>query len=350
MKYISLLLSIALLPLFACTPSGPDGFTGGIDVPAKDLQIRICIGYGDGVSGADVKIFGEEGAAVGQWFTDGDGWFELLSDDFDYTEEQYTFVASKGRYTAEFVLPERPNDNEEFCLEDGEDVARGVADTEWDRPSQSMDTLGLDYVIIEHQSDNEAGALFNILYSSGIASHYQVLMFGEGQMDRIEEAEPPDGESLEVTVDGLVEAIEAGTSIYLSGTDASVLEWLFPDAVEFVGDDADVEPTGEPVDAHVVVHDDVLQARLDAVIDSDAQRLVFLGSAEPGRDWMEIESVAADVDVLVTEEASGRPLAVSFQPFGPSGGTVMYVVFANQGSEVMTPGARTILSEFALRL
>ncbi len=354
MKYKTLLILTGTLALAACgasdDPRGFSGTDGGSGTyAAHDMAIQICVGYGDGVANADVKAYREGGAVAAQWTTDGLGWFDLDADVFDYTEEEFTFVATKGRWSVEWQMPDRPGDEEEFCLEADEDVMIGVFDTEWDMPSNTLNTLApIDYAFIVEEDESLIWTLENVLESDEVAAEYDVLMFGDGTLERVEALDLED--PIDVATNGLREAIEQGTSVYFSGHDGALVEVLFPEYIDWVGDDEDIFPVGPPHEAPLDVTDAVLESRLSAVVgDSEAQRLVAFGHPEVPRAWLTVESVHPDVAVRAYESEESIPAAVSFQPFGEGTGTVTWVGFGNIGPEFMTPGARAILGELALR-
>jgi len=148
--------------------------------------------------------------------------------------------------------------------------------------------------------------------------------------------------------------VSLGGTLLVTDWAYDLVELAFPEYIEFLGDDA--EPDAAQSGELGTYSANVLEAELVDAIDSDT-----LGARFDFSNWAVIESVSEDVTVWAeadvkyrlqngegTQDLAGVPLLVSFQPYGPTSGKVVYSSFHvdAQNDAVIDALLRTLVGPF----
>jgi hypothetical protein len=285
-----------------------------------DLRGRVCAPDGTTwLSAADVSIVaavdGED--VVFETQTDGEGNFLLE----DVPAGDHDLLVVKGSFSSiqpvtvvanvETVLPE-----EECAIEPDLRIAM-IAHSQYERVQDVILELGIDPALVDDYGSDWAGLL---LADYATVSQYEVIFLPC-------RAAEPEFMGNEVYVENLRQWVADGGSLYTSDQGYDFVERLFPEKIDFFGDDL-VPGAG---DRGAIVSG--LQA---TIVSGDLQ--AFLTGATSVQlhyaleTWSVMESVAGDVEVYVRADAPviggatvvGSPQVVGFDH---GDGRVLYSSF-----------------------
>jgi len=157
----------------------------------------------------------------------------------------------------------------------------------------------------------------------------------------------------------------AGKSLYVSDWAANFLEETWPSYIDFYGSDGVAASTPEDIELAKVGREEIT---VEAVVEDSILKMYVLSK--------EVASIFYDLDywVVISAEGTGTnvllrgtpevhvtsttydffphsPLAVRFQPAGPTKGTVLYTTFHNEPQEeLVSEDAKKILNYFIMHL
>ncbi len=330
-----LLLLCTVLALGACSESGlkyvPD-YGGNYD---SSIAGRVCDpDTNQWMEGATVytHIVSEDGELIGtvEAVSDVEGYYLLdeLRDGLVYTIyvqfgstviDQYNVDLTAG---GDFVVPDPT------C---GGSVSGDVAVVtgDFDDMAAVLQQIGIDsFTIIDGRDE---GALVEFLASAANLEVYQTVYFAGGHLEE-DVIYDSDGSDTAGVVPGVLLAIRSyvanGGKVVASDWSYDVIEQVWPDQVDFLGDDTVPEAAqlGIPMNVTATITD----ASLEAEVGSATMEVDFDLDA-----WPVAESVASGVSVLQEGDVtwqfgmertseSQRPLSLSFQA---GEGTVVFTAW-----------------------
>lgn len=337
-----------------------------------------CAPDGTGIIDAIVEAATEDcdgNAVIRRVRTDERGRFELN----DLAVGPITVVIRSGSFRNEFqstiragtVVPAGDAISDKICLES--DAARiGVVSGDYDRIQNILGDLGFDFQLVcggrrDHRGAREA------LSDPNLGGAFDVLFINCASGINFRNTNP----EVDAIKANLRQFVAGGGSLYVSDLAADVIEQIWPEMIDFqlvarpimaapdccVCTDCPAEcrvstPTACDVQNDLpaecaigggiagrgmrgTVEGRIVPEFLQQAVGSAVFEVVFnLGG------WMQMNSVAAEVEILVASP-EGAPLMVLFEP-SPGGGRVAYTSFHThtQATEEM----RAILAALALRL
>ena len=242
---------------------------------------------------------------ISEDYTNGEGFYTLN----DLPEGEHIVYISKGSFSKEIVVDVLPGTTElpfDVCALEQPSIA--VVDGGYDHIEQILDGLGIEYTLYD---DNSAASMFGNLE---LMETYDIIFINCGSNADVLNA------SDEHKLNNVRDFVSNGGSIYASDHAAFSIGYAFPNAVDFLG----FHGLASTVEANII--DPTMQTLLESsstTIDYDLNQ------------WMIINSVSSDVDVLVSgdvqllsyEVRNEIPLAVRYQR---GEGTVVYTTFHNE--------------------
>lgn len=312
--------------------------TGEVDPDSASLKGRVCDLTGEGyVVGATAYIELDDGSRIGDT-TDADGYFTLTGIPLG----THTVHVEKGSFSTSFdVTLEEPGLTElveEECLQP-ESVKIAVVTGQYDHIQTYLDEMGVEYDLYNGISGSEY--LNQLLLDTAKMAEYDIIFLNCGISDGWFSQKGTVGNNIK-------EYVEGGGSIYSSDWAHYFFEAAFTDALDFHGNDDNVNDARIGKSTHVPAT--VLDANMIAIIGSSSADLNYnLGS------WVIADTAKSTVDVLIRGNApidpwygggtvSNAPLAVRFE----KGGTALYTTFHNEAQATIDMEA--LLEEIILSL
>ena len=244
---------------------------------------------------------------ISEDYTDGEGFYTLN----DLPEGEHIVYISKGSFTKELVVDVLPGTTElpfDVCELDQPSIA--VVWGQYDKVEDNLTRLGIEHTFYD---DASASAMFDNLE---VMEAYDIIFINCGSYADESSVLYPQ------RIENIRSYVRNGGSIYASDYSSTSISLAFPNAVNFIG------RTGYASDIEAHIHDPTMQTILESTSVTINYHLDF---------WTVINSVATDVEVLVSGDAyfshnytnyvhNDAPLAIRYHR---GEGTVVYTTFHN---------------------
>ncbi|MGM0556697.1 MAG: carboxypeptidase-like regulatory domain-containing protein [Myxococcota bacterium] len=357
---------------------GQTGTDGGTqECGPGDIIGTACAPSGERLSGADVTLDGYD--CDGNSFTltattDGDGNFEFS----DVPAGQHTLTISTGSFSrSQPVIVEAGSTvdltsaTSKVCL-DSSSVEIAVVEGAYDHVSGILDDLQLDYTV---EGDDEV-ALFSTDPPSGAEflsdmnrmSQYDIIFINCGELwNRMEGLHQS---QLNTMLSNLEAYVKDGNSLYVSDWSHPFIEKIFPDAVDFRGDDTVVNDPRIGY-APQTISATVASSEMQGVLGQSTAQIEFPhdGVDIINNHWVVAEGAGAsstihlegDAELCPSSFSSGAtcssssgtqpaaPLLVTYEDPG-SGGTVIFTSFHNERQSALNQDMERILKFLIFQL
>jgi hypothetical protein len=260
---------------------------------------------------------------------------------------EYRLNATRGRYTGAITLTLGVDTD---TVTDADIVVSG-GDTHFVVVSGSFDSiedilggngLGFEPVLVDGWNQVDwVPEVVNATYLQNVDAVFLNCGIDDSFFDRTDLAERRQV---------LLDYVEAGGGLYISDWAYDVMEWLFPDALDFYDDDTehDVAQIGQAEEVTAVIEDVTLQKLVGRTVQItyDLGSWAILEDADTAVDALRVEVLArATVHTYGGTELENVPLAASV---GVGSGTVIYTTFHNEAQ--LDPTVEAVLQYMVMNL
>ena len=301
-----------------------EGEGEGEDGPVGGASGHVCMFDGSPLGGATISTTLPDGTVVSTTSDTNGDW--VIN---DLPPGTYTFRIRAGSYTAERTITVESDTvvalPEEDCELDQDDVKIAVIEGSWDDVYSVLMNVGVQPDIVDQYSSY--GGAAQLLGSAELLATYDAVMINCG-------AEEYDFQSDPVMRQNLQQYVLAGGNLYASDLAYDFVEQIFPDFVDYYGDDlafgsAEVGTAGD-------VPGTVLDTYLAAAIGRSSITLHY-----PYGTWAIVTGTNSNVRVLIrgrapyddwsgtgsTGSIENNPHTLMFRPGGAASGKVIYSSF-----------------------
>jgi hypothetical protein len=285
---------------------------------------RVCAPDGTTwLAGADVFVELDDGTLV-ETTSDGDGFYLLEG----VPAGDHTLVIVKGSTTTE--LPISVEDGgliqipEEQCAIEN-DLRVAVVSGMWDDVRSVLVNVGFDEANIDDYSGGQftgSGWGPSVLGDYATLAQYDILFLNCGVAEGIGSFHYANEL---IYQENLRQFVDNGGSVYASDQAYDIVEFAFPDEIDFFGDDATADAAQQGAVA------DAIQATVSDLTLAQALGASTLELHYPLGAWAVMESVAADVRVFIRGDATAGTTPLTDVPhtvgFEHGQGRVIYTSF-----------------------
>jgi hypothetical protein len=356
---VRLLVAAALLLGLSFSGCSCEEELGHIPDPGA-ITGRVCDpGEHSGIYNARVYVVVNRGGKVEEVdaFTDAEGHFDLEG----VPPGTYDLQVARGSFTTtveDVVVAEAETTalDEADCL--APDVVNMTVYTGHDSVEEVLARLGYtDFEIVDTLSgssehDDTTPSWFTAAFGDAAAFADQDILFVNCGAHEwaLDNADPQD---VQRALDNLRDFVEAGGNIYFSDWAYDLVEALYPDAVDWVGDDLvrDDAQRGKQQDFVADVVDAEMAAilgRARATLRFNQGRIALAERLGPIARPLLNADITADDGNGGTETLSQVPVLLEILPAGESGGRILFTSFHNGASN--TPDMDDILRAIVFAL
>ena len=358
---------------------GQAGDTGSQGCGPGQIIGTACAPSGERLGGADVTLEGVDcdgNAFTRTATTDANGDFQFD----DVPSGQHTLTISTGSFNRNqpvFVQPNATTDltseTSKVCL-DAANVEIAVVQGAYDHVSGILDDLSLDYTM--EGSDEASGGIFDTSPPTGAdfladlsrMEQYDIIFINCGELwNRMEGVHQA---KLDTMVANLQTFVGNGNSIYVSDWSHPFVEQIFPDAVDFRGDDTNVSDPRIGY-APQTITADVASSDMQGVLNQQTAEIEFPhdGVSIINNHWVVAEGAGASSTIHLQGDAQLCPSSFSpgatcdsssgTEPDAPllvtyedpaSGGTVIFTSFHNERQSSLNDDMERILKFLIFQL